>query len=139
MLAVLSRSGLGFEEARGLSDGELLALPGFGAGCLEFVRSGDPEPAVAASGGGVAAAVRAELDALERRAPDLAASALAALALALAGEVDDPANSATSKAMCAGSLQKALDRLRELAPPAEVTDGISGLQERSRLKLAGTA
>jgi hypothetical protein len=139
VLAILSRSGVSLDEARELPDGELLSLPGFGPGCLAFVRGGEPEPVVATPDGGVAAAVRAELAALERRAPDLAASALAALALALAAEVDDPANSATSKAMCAGSLQKALDRLRELAPPADVADGISGLQERSRLKLAGTA
>ena len=61
-------------------------------------------------------AVRRDIDAIGEREPEVAGSGLAALALSLAREMDDPGNSATSKSMCARALADALDRLRELAP-----------------------
>lgn len=42
--------------------------------------------------------------------------ALAATALALAAELDDPENSATSKSMCARALTETLEKLRAMAP-----------------------
>lgn len=69
---------------------------------------------------------------------DLADSALAASALALARELDDDSNSATSKSMCARALKETLDRLRELAPPKREADGVDELKaERERRRAAG--
>ena len=60
--------------------------------------------------------VERDLAEIAKRDKALAESALAATAKQLACELDAPKNSATSKAMCAGKLIDALDRLRELAP-----------------------
>jgi hypothetical protein len=60
----------------------------------------------------------------------LATSALAGAASALALEIENPYNSATSKAMCSGQLRETLDRLRELAPPEEERDGVDDLTTR---------
>lgn len=58
-------------------------------------------------------------------------SGLALTALALADELDDDRNSATSKSMCAKALQDILDRLRELAPPKTVRgDAVADLAAR---------
>lgn len=84
----------------------------------------------------VAEAVRRDLQALSRRDELLASSALAASALALAGEMDAD-NSATSKSMCARALQDVLDRLRELAPPVEEGDDLDDLSARRAARLAG--
>lgn len=62
----------------------------------------------------------------------LAQSGLAASALTLAGAMDNPRNSATSKAMCAGQLRETMDRLRELAPPAEEDDWVDELAKRKQ-------
>lgn len=67
----------------------------------------------------------------------LAESALAAAALALARELDDPSNSATSKSMCARALLDTLNRLRELAPEDEEEDGVDELRARRAARLAG--
>ena len=82
-------------------------------------------------------AVNRDLDRLRKRDPLLAESALAATALALAAEIDG-ANSATSKSMCATALQKALERLAELAPPERERDGLDDLSAR-RAKRRGAA
>lgn len=82
-------------------------------------------------------AVNRDLDRLRRRDPLLADSALAATALAMAAEID-AANSATSKSMCEAALQKALDRLAELAPPERERDGLDDLSAR-RAKRRGAA
>lgn len=66
--------------------------------------------------GGVEAATRRDL---KRLPDDLAESSLAESALALARELDDPENSATSKSMCAKAHLEVMTRLRELAPPEE--------------------
>lgn len=72
---------------------------------------------------------------LKQLPPDLANCTLAASALALAIELDDPANSATSKSMCARALLETLDRLRELVPPQQETDALDALAERRALRL----
>lgn len=87
----------------------------------------------------VYASVKRDLSDLARVDPTLAASGLAASALALARMIDNKENSATSRSMCARELRETLDRLRELAPPEEVEDGIDELNARARLKLVGNA
>jgi hypothetical protein len=82
-------------------------------------------------------AVARDLDKLRQHAPELAESALAASALALAAEIDSAGNSATSKSMCARELRDTLDRLRELAPPEEEEDGLDELTARRTARLAG--
>jgi hypothetical protein len=61
---------------------------------------------------------------------DLAGSALAATALAMAELIDDPRPSATSKSMCAGKLIDALKVLRELKPADAKRDAIDDLTKR---------
>ena len=90
-----------------------------------------PEP------GSVVEAVRRDLAELALRDPRLAQSALAASALALAAQLDDPGNSATSKSMCARALAETFDRLRALAPPVVEEDGIDELAARRSGRLAG--
>lgn len=75
-------------------------------------------------------ATEKELAALARRNPELAGSALAASAVALAYEIQNPYNSATSKSMCARELRETMAKLRELAPEAEQEDGIDELGDR---------
>jgi hypothetical protein len=84
----------------------------------------------------VRAAVQNDLDDLAKRAPDLATSALAASALALAREIDKPKNSATSKSMCAKALLDVLETLRDLAPPEEEADQLDDLSSRRAARLA---
>lgn len=72
----------------------------------------------------------------------LANSALGGTALALALELENPYNSATSKSMCAGQLRDTLDRLRELAPVKEEGDELDELaaeRKRRRDGVAGAA
>jgi hypothetical protein len=85
--------------------------------------------------GSVEAAVSRDLAALP---PDLATSALAMLALALAREVDGE-NSATSKSMCAGQLRDTLAQLRELAPSEEEADELDDLARRRATRRSGGA
>jgi hypothetical protein len=68
----------------------------------------------------------------------VADSALAATARALARELDDPGNSATSKSMCARALAETLDRLLALAPPKKEADKLDELNAR-RAKRRGAA
>ena len=81
-------------------------------------------------------AVNGEMKLLAKRDKDLANSAMAETARALARELDNAGNSATSKAMCAKALNDTLDRMRELAPPEETKDTLDDLSERRRLRLA---
>lgn len=80
--------------------------------------------------GEVVKAVRRDLERIRRRDAELAESALAASAIELARELDQPDNSATSKAMCARAMREALDRLDELAPPEEESDRVHDLTSR---------
>lgn len=87
--------------------------------------------------GEVTKAVKRDLAEIRRSDKKLAESGLAASALALARELDNDDNSATSKSMCARALREALDRLRELAPAPKTNDAIDNLSGRAALKLAG--
>lgn len=69
------------------------------------------------------AAVEADLALIRLRDPRVADSAIAAGALRMAQEIEDPYNSATSKSMCMKSLQQAMDRLLELSPPGQEEKG----------------
>lgn len=80
--------------------------------------------------GAMVAAVRRDLAMLAERDPALADGALAQLALAMAAEIDDPDNTATAKSMCAARLSDALDRLRDLAPPAVEHDRLDEVSQR---------
>lgn len=80
--------------------------------------------------GSMVEAVQRDLDQIAERDEDLASSALAHLALAMAGEIDDQGNSATSKSMCAARLSDALERLRELAPPKEKVDRLDEVKQK---------
>lgn len=87
--------------------------------------------------GEVAAAVAADLDLLP---PALGKSGLAMACLALAREIDSPANSATSKSMCAKSLQDGLATLRALTPePESRGDDLDDLAARRAARRAGSA
>lgn len=68
-------------------------------------------------------AVERDLALIRARDPKVADSAIAATALRMAYELEDPYNSATSKSMCAKSLQQAMDRLLELSPPGQEEKG----------------
>lgn len=78
----------------------------------------------------VISAVERDLKELRKRSPALADSAIAATAVQLAYELENPYNSATSKSMCARSLADAMDRLRELAPAEEEKDKLDDLSAR---------
>lgn len=68
---------------------------------------------------------------------DLAQSTLGATAEALAVELDDSSNSATSKSMCAKALADVMAQLRALAPPKREGDKLDDLAERRAARLAG--
>ena len=70
----------------------------------------------------VSAAVERDLVLFEERLEGVSDSSLAAAALALAAELDDEGNSATSKSMCARELREHMDRLRALLPPEQEED-----------------
>ena len=69
-------------------------------------------------------AVRTDLTAMPAQ---LHGSALAETALALARELDNPGNCATSKSMCARALTETLDKLRVMA--ADMDEGVDLLDD----------
>jgi hypothetical protein len=75
-------------------------------------------------------AVRGELDEIEKRKRGLGSSQLAATATALAYELENPYNSATSKSMCARALNETMGMLRELAPAKPEDDRIDHLERK---------
>jgi hypothetical protein len=81
-------------------------------------------------------AVEADLRRIAERDPELVRSGLAATAFALARDLDNPKNSATSKSMCAKALSDVLDRLLELAPEAPKKDKIDDLSARRAARRA---
>jgi predicted phage-related endonuclease len=87
----------------------------------------------------VTEAVKRDLRRLAERDPELANSGTAAAALALAREIDESDNSATSKSMCAKALQDILAQLRELAPTEEGRDGIDDLSAKRNARIAQRA
>lgn len=118
---------------RGISGTTTSTGPDTGDQSTEGATAG-PQPTP--PNAGVADAVRRDLEVVAKADPALASSALAALALALAGQIDDPDNSATSKSMCAGQLRDTLDRVRELMPKAAEKDGLDDLSKRRADRLA---
>jgi hypothetical protein len=78
----------------------------------------------------VVEAVERDIEDIRKRDPNLADSTLAALALALATEIDAPGNSATSKSMNAHQLRDTIVKLRELAPPPKARDELDELRDR---------
>lgn len=78
----------------------------------------------------VVEAVQRDLDALAERDPELARSAIGAMALSLAAQMDNPENSATSKAGCARALADTLVQLRQLATTEAQADVIDDLATR---------
>lgn len=89
--------------------------------------------------GEVAQAVERDIAAIAKHSPDLARSALAASTMALAREMDNAGNSATSKSMCAKALLETLDRLRELLPTDQEADELDDLAARRARRIAGGA
>lgn len=85
-------------------------------------------------------AVQRDLDAIAKQDAELARSALAASALALARAMDSDKVSATAKSMCARSLNDTLDRLYERAPekPKEKTE-LDDLRAKRRAREAAAA
>lgn len=83
-----------------------------GDGCAQGGAAPDVEGVVTGRRS-VRASVERELK--EELPARLAKSAIAATALAMAREIDAPANSATSKSLCAARLVEAMDRLHALA------------------------
>jgi hypothetical protein len=102
-----------------------------------------PEPFARSARTHVISAAMREVEALRERDAQLADSALAASAVALAYEIENPYNSATSKSMCARELRDTLDRLRELAPVKRREDSVdvirNDLAERRAKRDAGGA
>jgi hypothetical protein len=96
----------------------------------------EPKPPENPETGEVARAVKADLATVPAK---LAKSALAMSCLALAREIDNPQNSATSKSMCARSLLETWDRLLELAPPEADDDELDDLAARRDARRARSA
>ncbi len=87
----------------------------------------------------VVAATKRDLKDIAKRDPALAKSSLAAAALVLAGALDSPKNSATSKSMCARALIDTLDRIRDLAPPRMEDDQLDDLSSRRAARISRAA
>jgi hypothetical protein len=81
----------------------------------------------------VVEAVTAEL---ERLGEPGASSSLAATALALAEQLDEPRNGATSKSMCAKAMVDVLRELRLLAPPKQEDDELDRARKQRTERLA---
>lgn len=77
----------------------------------------------------VVSATSAELKLFDKRKPGIAKSAVAASALMLAEQMDDPDNSATSKSMCGRELREHMKELREQLPPAKKKDALAALSD----------
>lgn len=86
--------------------------------------------------GSVVGAVERDLEKIRERDADLAESALAATALALARELDG-SNSATSKSMCAKALNDTMSELRELCPPEREKDAVDELKQLRERRRSG--
>lgn len=84
----------------------------------------------------VQAAVERDLSTIATRDAGLAEGGIAAAALELARQLDDPDNSATSKAACSRALAEALAQLRGLVPPADAADRIDELSTRRAARRA---
>jgi hypothetical protein len=98
-----------------------------------------PLPLGTSSPTGVSEGVDREIEAIATADPELARSGLAGMARALALELENPYNSATAKAACAGQLRDTLARLRELAPPEQKASGLDAIKDGRGARLDGGA
>jgi len=89
--------------------------------------------------GRVQEAVARDIARVSVTSPELASGALAATALAVAAQIDNPKNSATSKSMLARVLVDALDRLFTLTPEERADDGIDQLTRARQKRKARNA
>jgi hypothetical protein len=87
----------------------------------------------------VEAAVKNEIAALAKRAKEIEGSALAALAVAMAKEIDKAKNSATAKSACGARLIDSLDRLLARVPPAQTKDELDEIRQRREKRLEAQA
>lgn len=87
----------------------------------------------------VLAATRRDLKEIAKSSATVADSALAAVALAMAGEIDSPQNSATSKSLCARVLSEVLAQLRAGAPPEPKKDGLDAIAAKHTARRRGAA
>lgn len=81
-------------------------------------------------------AIEAEIESWRGIASKVAESTYAATAVALAYEVEDPYNSATSKAYCAKELRETMTLLRSMLPVEKRKDGVDDLESRRAERLA---
>jgi hypothetical protein len=81
----------------------------------------------------VVAALQRELEGMPRM---VAEGALAAQALVMAAQLDDPEVSATAKSMCSKDLRETMAALRAVAPAKRETDGIDRLRDEVAAKRA---
>lgn len=84
-------------------------------------------------------AVERDIAEIAKRDPELAKSGLAAAALRMAYELENPWNSATSKAQCAKSMRELIEVLLERAPEAPTKDGVDALSADRESRLKGGA
>lgn len=94
-------------------------------------------PLEASSRTGLVEAVERDIALIADRSLELAGSGLAASALAMALEIENPFNSATSKSMCATGLRDALAQLRELIPQESEEDALDDLARRRSVRIEG--
>ena len=85
---------------------------------------------------GVIDSTRMELELLDQRRPGLASTARAAVAVSLAYELENPFNSATSKANCARELRELMGELMLSLPLEEQADAMDELAARRQARLA---
>lgn len=84
-------------------------------------------------------ALEAELAAIRVLAPNVADSALAAGALALAGGLDNADNSLTSRSMALHELRETMRTLHALTPTVEREDDLAKLRSRHAERRHGFA
>jgi hypothetical protein len=94
---------------------------------VDAARSGPPS---------VVAAVRRDL---ERYGTAVADTAMAALALSLADQLDNGETSATAASMVGAQLRETLLKLAEMAPEPESNDGIDELSRERKARRASGA
>lgn len=81
-------------------------------------------------------ATEGEIESWRTVAPKVAASAYAAAAVAMAYEVEDPYNGATSKAYCAKELRETMTLLRGMLPVEKKNDGVNDIERKREERLA---
>lgn len=84
-------------------------------------------------------AVERDIAEIAKRDPELAECGMAAAALRMAYELENPWNSATSKAQCAKSMRELIEVLLERAPEAPTKDGVDALSAERETRLKGGA